>query len=759
MKRFIYMIGIWILVLLMCISCEEEMKISQPTILFELYEEDGSLVNGEIAMREGETKVYTIKRKYVSMVDPEVSEGWSVDVDMPSNTLRITSPVDGDQYGTGTINLGLKSNRGLTSMYSANLRIVRPPVMVIDPDHIITGWGTTQNISFTTRYVTAASIKTAPVGWTVEMDLANNRIQVTTPADGKNPETFGDGRIDIEAENETGETIIVSTNVHLQTEQGIANRLDFLTFADAITSGQSVDSRLLIGGVPTLAMNIDLQGLDNMTFVGSAENPFTGTFDGNGYTVRVGINLQKTDVAGGLFHTLAAGAVVKNLTVTGSIVSASTVTGPKSTDQNVTIGAITAYNRGAEITDCKSSVAFTFHPEGWASLRNNTWACYGSMSGLVTGAAKFTNCVSSGKVWMDLGAMRSVGGQVGIINAAGVVLEDCVNEGEIYLDFGDDEKNATDNTMYGGLVANSENFETTYIRCINRGNITSDSHDSESGQAVRQIFAVGGIAGSSYGTFTECENYGNIHGKEGSAQPERAYGGILGRAWPTKLSAANKPAGVANNTLVLNMTDCINYGEIRHTSQYAGGIAGAIVNAKSSVIKGCINKGSIVNPTIVPSGGNKSRQPNALGGLFCEYRGDLIEDCVNEGSISGQCMVQVAGIVGRARLHWKGAETVNTIRNCENKGTIDVSTMKGSQTESSSAYLVVAGVVVTQDGTWRLEGCLNTGAIKASVEGADRTKNIYFVRTGTGTGGKLSADEATEVEQAKTDLITETVIK
>lgn len=121
------------------------------------------------------------------MVDPEVSEGWSVDVDMPSNTLRITSPVDGDQYGTGTINLGLKSNRGLTSMYSANLRIVRPPVMAIDTDHIVTGWGTTQNISFTTRYVTAASIKTAPVGWTVEMDLANNRIQVTTPADGKNP--------------------------------------------------------------------------------------------------------------------------------------------------------------------------------------------------------------------------------------------------------------------------------------------------------------------------------------------------------------------------------------------------------------------------------------------------------------------------------------------------------------------------------------------------------------------------------------------
>lgn len=758
MKRFIYIIGIWIPVLLMCISCEKEMEISQPAILFELYE-DGSLVNGVIAMREGETKVYTIKRKYVSVVNPEVSEGWLVEVDMPSNTLRITSPVDGDRYGTGTIKLGLESNRGLTGAYSANLKIVRPPVMTIDPDHIVTGWGATQNISFTTRYVTVASVKTAPVGWTVEMDLPNNRIQVTAPADGNSPEVYGDGRIDIEAENEMGEIITVSTNVHLQVEQGIANRLDFLAFADAITSGQSIDSRLLIGGVPALAMNVDLQGAENLTFVGSAENPFAGTFDGNGHTVCVGINLQKTDVAGGLFHTLAAGAVVKNLTVTGSIVSASTVTGPKSTDQNVTIGAIAAYNRGAEITDCKSSVAFTFRPEGWASLRNNTWACYGSMSGLVTGAAKFTNCVSSGKVWMDLGAMRSVGGQVGIINAAGVVLEACVNEGEINLDFGDDEKNATDNTMYGGLVANSENFETTYVRCINRGNIIVDSHDLDSGQAVRQIFAVGGIAGSSYGTFTECENYGNIHGKEGSAKPERAYGGILGRAWPTKLAAANKPAGVANNTMVLNMTGCINHGEIRHTSSYVGGIAGAIVNAKSSIIKSCINKGAIVNPTIVLSGGDKSRQPTAFGGLLGEYRGDLVEDCVNEGPISGQCLVQVAGIVGRARLHWKGAATENIIRNCENRGTFDVSTMKGSQTESSSAYLVVAGVVVTQDGTWRLEGCTNTGTIKASVEGADRTKNIYFVRTGTGTGGKLSADEATEAEQTKTDMITETIIK
>lgn len=758
MKRFIIITGILATLLLACISCEEEMELSRPGILFELYD-GSSLVDGTIAMRENETKTFAIKRRYVSYVEPVVSDGWTVTVDMPSNTLSVSSPSDGDKYATGTVTLGLKSRKGLTGSYAATLKIVRPPVMSMDPDHVIPGWGATRDIAFTSRYVTALAVKAAPAGWIVEPDLANSVIRVTTPSDGAAPEVYGDGRIELEAENEMGETLDVVTFVHMQADQGIANRLDFMAFADAVAAGQPVDSRLLVGGNPTLAMNVDLTGLENLTFVGSSASPFAGTFDGNGHTVRIGISLQKTDVAGGLFHTLAAGAEVKNLTVAGSILSASTVTGPKSTDQNVTIGAIAAYNQGAGITDCVSSVAFTFRPEGWASLRNNTWACYGSMSGLVTGAAQFRNCISRGKVWMDLGGMRSVGGQVGIVNAPGVVLEDCVNEGELYLDFGDDETYATDNTMYGGLVANSENFETTYTRCINRGDITIDSHNSESGQAVRQIHAVGGIAGASYGTFTGCENYGTIYGKEASAQPERAYGGILGRAWPTKLAAASKPAGVAANSMVLDMTDCINHGEVRHTSNYVGGIAGAVVNAKSSVIKGCINKGAIVNPTVVVTGGNKARQPSALGGLFGEYRGDLVEDCVNEGPISGQCLVQAAGIVGRGRLHWKGAATQNTIRNCVNRGAIDVSTMKGSETAGSSAYLVVGGVLVTQDGTWRLEGCSNTAAIRAAVEGADRTKNIYFVRTGTGTGGKVTADDSTETEQAKTDLITETIIK
>ena len=146
-----------------------------------------------------------------------------------------------------------------------------------------------------------------------------------------------------------------------------------------------------------------------------------------------------------------------------------------------------------------------------------------------------------------------------------------------------------------------------------------------------------------------------------------------------------------------------------------------------------------------------------LGELFGSYRVDLMEDCRNEGSISGQCYVQVGALVGEARLNWQGAATVNTIKNCTNTGSINVTTMKGSDA-GGTAFLVVGGLVVTRDGTWRLEGCSNTGSITTQVEAAGRTKNIYYVRTGSGTGGSLTADTPTETEQAKTEYISETVM-
>ncbi|MBR5011403.1 MAG: hypothetical protein IKY12_02485, partial [Clostridia bacterium] len=62
--------------------------------------------------------------------------------------------------------------------------------------------------------------------------------------------------------------------------------------------------------------------------IGTVENPFTGTFDGDGYTVS-GLNMTAPDSTGtvaGLFGKID-GATVKNLTVEGSVNTTATYVG------------------------------------------------------------------------------------------------------------------------------------------------------------------------------------------------------------------------------------------------------------------------------------------------------------------------------------------------------------------------------------------------------------------------------------------------
>lgn len=84
--------------------------------------------------------------------------------------------------------------------------------------------------------------------------------------------------------------------------------------------------------------------------VGAAGKPFSGTFNGNGHTITLRIAASGADA--GLFHTLGAGAVVRDLKLTGTITSAVS-------DANV--GGVAVYNDGAELNGIASSVAFTYN--------------------------------------------------------------------------------------------------------------------------------------------------------------------------------------------------------------------------------------------------------------------------------------------------------------------------------------------------------------------------------------------------------------
>ena len=68
-----------------------------------------------------------------------------------------------------------------------------------------------------------------------------------------------------------------------------------------------------------LTADIDLSG-ETWTPIGSESTPYTGTFDGQGYTIS-GMTIENAESYSGLFGNVTG--TVKNFTVTGSI----TITG------------------------------------------------------------------------------------------------------------------------------------------------------------------------------------------------------------------------------------------------------------------------------------------------------------------------------------------------------------------------------------------------------------------------------------------------
>lgn len=685
----------------------------------------------------------------VSKLEIETPEAWSATYELGHEPkLTVAAPaVIGEGAESGTIRITPVSPAGSKGESIEMAVVVNniPAIYFQETEYSVAGWAGVLEVDFTYNNVLTASIGSQPEGWSVDIDLPTGKMRITAPADDSNPAVTGGGEIRIDLTGAEGVAGKASVCVRLNLP-GIVCAQDFLEFGAAVASGAPIDERMLIDGIPTLATNIDLTGYNDRTyFAGSESGIFNGTFDGNGKTVRMAVCLLNGQTTGGLFHTVGSQAVVRNLKVEGTILSLSKTTG-------VTIGGVAAISQGALFQNITTDIDFTFRPDAWFNFSKNA-SQYGSITGKVCDIpGEFSNCISKGDILLDGGAMRSVGGQIGVIEIDGTKLTDCTSEGAIYLDVPDaGTPSNVDNTMYGGLVGNSECWETQYLRCINRGDITIDLHYCRVNSGTNpQIYGVGGIAGVSFGTFTECTNYGKIWAKEASGTATRRYGGILGGSLATQL----KPAPAAKDTKNLSIKDCINEGDILHSSPFVGGIAGMIMQGLYAEVVGCVNRGDITNQTLIDDVTERGLQPQALGGVIGQFRGNLVKDCINEGTLSGQSRHHVGGIVGFGRPYTKDASLPIEVINCENKGAINVSSVKGSKT--AAEVLQVGGVISIHDGIWKIVNCRNSGSITST---SDETGHVFPIYVCRPTGCTVMPDAATDAEQAKTDKITDIVHK
>lgn len=214
-----------------------------------------------------------------------------------------------------------------------------------------------------------------------------------------------------------------------------------------------------------LETDLNLQGTEF-----SPVGVFAGVFDGGGYEIR-GLEVYSAGSNLGLFRYIQEGAVVKNLSVCGSL---------KPSGSRVNIGGIAGVNRG-QIENCRFSGQITAQE------------ALGGIAGYNEETGVILQCENQALLMGNL----KTGGIAG------------VNEGSIYTCVNHGEINATDQGVF-------EDGETQ----VALGEI-----DLEERIRIERVNDAGGIAGLSTGLIQRCSNQGTV------GYPHIGYnlGGIAGR--------------------------------------------------------------------------------------------------------------------------------------------------------------------------------------------------------------------------------------
>ena len=248
--------------------------------------------------------------------------------------------------------------------------------------------------------------------------------------------------------------------------------------ADLLAINDNLDGHYVLDG------DIDLTDcLDggSWTPIGTEDKPFTGTFDGNGYSIK-GLYINSNSENQGLFGYMSGtNSAVRNLTVSGTV----SVSG-----NNVSVGGVVGRNNGGAITNCHNTVAVS------GSKGDSIYV--GGVVGY-NSSGTVTNCSNTGTVsgGGSVSGNTNVGGVVGF--SIGGTVTNCYNTGEVSSDVGSS----------GGVVGC--NVAGTVENCYNTGEVSDDGSS-------------GGVVGFSGGIVENCYNTGTVSGASNAD-----IGGVVGQ--------------------------------------------------------------------------------------------------------------------------------------------------------------------------------------------------------------------------------------
>lgn len=288
---------------------------------------------------------------------------------------------------------------------------------------------------------------------------------------------------------------------------------------------------------------------EQWTPIGTIENPFKGTFDGQGHTIKgIYINDETKNTQG--FIGQNTGGIVKNLTLDeGTIIA------------GYRIGGATGRTNDGTIENVINKMNISSK-----SVNDKNESIVGGISGSAIG--NFKNCINYGNIE---GVGVEVGGICGYVEKYTEDISNCANLCDYVKTTGSSGKNYS---YIGGIVGYSKNANIE--KCYNIADIT----------AIKS--SAGGIVGQTTGTINQCYNTGNIQSLGVNDLGNNTIGGIV---------------GYTGNTVC----DCYNTGNVTGTSKILGGIVGSNVKIDGVTIKqelkNCYNVGLVGTNKIAYRGG------------------------------------------------------------------------------------------------------------------------------------------------------------
>ena len=413
----------------------------------------------------------------------------------------------------------------------------------------------------------------------------------------------------------------------------------------------------------------------------------------------------------GLVGNASAGTVFKDCVNSGDITIGGN--GTDLTQMKIAgVGGIVANATGNSTTNymfdgCvnKGNITFGSYVNVWydSAKADITDLGVGGLIGTLNGSVAINNCTNKGELSSSAyNLLRAFGGLVGCANNSNAVIKGCTNKGAV-----DISENGKANAGVAGFVGrlNFNNGDATFKLedCVNSAAVYSKN--GAVGGMIGKITARNESAKSTIDVdLTRCVNEGQISGVKDFG------GGFVGN-----VEAAIYENDANKDVLAVDVDKCLNLGKIVIQNEYVAGIVGGTSNSSDGLT---VTVSNSVNAGEVHSGGNAA---GIFGAAKVGSSNIVIDKCINAGTIYTLygTSYNANGIFGQA---WNDASTGYDF-DVEIKNTINFGKLN-SATAGSSKELPI-GLADTLDNVWYYVGCLDEGATSTNGQAIDDISAAY----------------------------------